>query len=107
MTPRLSSILYAARRASSVWTLASGEFAPSTVRKIGSSPSVLLKRICTSAGVIDQPESGTWHETHDRPLVPRLLKKGLFSSSGPPSIVTVRRTPAALGASITPRRGPP
>jgi len=74
--------------------VARGEFAPSTSRKTGSSPLVFSNRSRTSAGEIVQPVLSTWHEAHVRPLVPRLWKNGLFTSSARPSNVAVRRTPA-------------
>jgi hypothetical protein len=49
---------YALRRASTVETSASGELAPSTVRKIGSVPSLASKRARKCAGVTVQPSLG-------------------------------------------------
>ena len=55
ISPLLSSMLYALRRASSVDTSAFGEFEPSLVRKIGSVPSVASNRAWMFAGVTVQP----------------------------------------------------
>ena len=76
ITPLLSSMLYALRRALTVETFAFGEFEPSLVRKMGSSPPVDWNRCCSSAGVIVQADDATWQEEHDLPLVPKLWKNG-------------------------------
>src|SRR5262245_46006410 len=99
--PLESSMLYALRRAPTVETSASGEFEPSTVRKIGSSPPVARKRARTSAGVIVQAEDATWQEAQDLPLVPKLRKNGFERSSGLASSVIVRSTPDGFGVSST------
>ncbi len=101
ITPLLSSMLNAFFRAASVETSAFGEFEPSTVRKMGSSPRVAWNRSCNSEGVIVQADDATWHEAQDLPLVPRLWKNGFERSSGLPSIVIVRSTPDGFRVSIT------
>src|SRR5262245_14662938 len=68
----LRSMLYAALRAATDETSASGEFDPSLVRKIGSAPPVASNRFWTSVGLIVQPAAATWQEAQDRPFVPRL-----------------------------------
>src|SRR5262245_2580019 len=100
INPLFSNMLYAARRAPTVDTSASGEFDPSLVRKIGSRPCVFLNRSWTSPGEIDQAVEGTWQLTHERPFVPRLRKNGLSGlTTSLPSRETVRSTPFLLGVS--------
>src|SRR5829696_2323714 len=92
MSPLVSSMLSADRLASTVDTSALGEFDPSLVRKIGSSPSVASKRAWTCDGTIVQPSAGWWHDPHERPLVPRDWKNGL-SKSMLPLTLDVRTMP--------------
>src|SRR6266704_2691164 len=95
ISPLLSSMLYAARRASSVETSALGEVEPSLVRKIGSVPPVASKRACTLAGVTVQPVLGWWQLTQARPLVPRLWKNGPVRSTLP-AVLKVAASPVGL-----------
>jgi len=94
-------MLYALRRALSVETTALGEFEPSTLRKMGSSPFVTSNRACTSIGVIVQADDAKWQELQDLPLVPRRRKNGVDVSSAFPSIAIVRSTPDGFRVSIT------
>ena len=82
ITPLLSSMLNACCRAATVETSAFGEFEPSTVRKMGSSPRVCRNRVRNSAGVIVQADDATWQDAQDLPFVPRLWKNGFERSSG-------------------------
>src|SRR4051812_31952935 len=91
--PLVSSMLKALRRAPSVDTSASGEFEPSLVRNMGSSPRVSWKRVRSSSGVIVHAVDATWQDAHDLPLPPRFLKNGFEVSSGLPSRVIERSTP--------------
>ncbi len=100
ITPLLSNMLNACFRAWTVETSAFGEFEPSTVRKMGSSPAVNANRSWTSGGVIVQADEVTWQEEQDLPLVPRLWKNGFDRSSGLPSSVMVRSTPDGSRVSI-------
>ena len=73
----------AGRRALTVETLASGEFEPSLVRKMGSVPFVRLNRACTPAGVMVQASSARWQVPQLRPLVPRFWKNSFLKSIDP------------------------
>src|ERR687885_765187 len=96
ITPLVSSMLYAARRASAVETSALGEFAPSLGRKSGSRPLVALKRARTAAGVMVHPTCRSWHVAQVRPFVPRDWKNGLVVSIEP-LVVKVWNVPLASG----------
>jgi len=95
MSPRDSNMLYAARRASTVETFATGEFAPSTVRKIGSVPLVASKRAWMPEGEIPQLAVGSWQVPHERPFTPSDRKNWFWRSNGP-SFVYVAVWPNAL-----------
>src|SRR5438309_2130880 len=82
MSPLVRSIEYAPRRAATLETSRTGEFDPSTVRKIGSVPPVASKRACTPAGVIPQFAAGSWHVAHTRPFVPFDTKNGFVRLNG-------------------------
>ena len=83
MSPLLSSRLYAFFIAAGVDTSASGQVAPSTGRNSGSVPWLASKRARICTGVIVHPALGSWQVTHERPLVPIGLKKGLSAVKGP------------------------
>src|SRR5262245_20345831 len=103
MSPLVSSMLYAARRASIVDVSASGEFEPSLGLKIGSWPSVASKRALSRAGVTVMLLWGSWQVLHRRPLTPRSRKKGLSTAStGKPATLIVRATPDPLWTVKTP-----
>src|SRR5262249_10127130 len=105
ITPLFKSMLYAARRAATVDTSASGEFDPSLVRKIGSRPCVFANRSLTSLGEIVQAVEGTWQLTQERPFVPRLKKNGLSGlMTALPSREMVRNMPILFDVSRTASR---
>src|SRR5207248_8833968 len=76
MRPLVSSMLYAARRACTVETSASGEVEPSLGRKIGSSPPVASKRARMPAALTPMFSLGWCEVTHRRPFTPRSRKNG-------------------------------
>src|SRR4051812_35860187 len=95
MRPLSSSSLNAERRAATVDTSAFGEFAPSLVRKIGSSPAVSSKRCRIDSGVTLHPVRAWWQVEQLRPLLPYDLKNGLFRSIR--CVLYVAEAPLALG----------
>src|SRR5882724_4425433 len=89
IVPRFNNMLNAERRARSVDTSASGEFEPSTVRKIGAVPRVALNSRRVSAAEIVQPSPSLWQLPQLRPLVPRSSKNALCRSMLPATLKVV------------------
>lgn len=99
MTPFVRSMLYACRRCSRVETSASGEFAPSFSRKIGSFPLVASKRLATLTALTLIFSAGWWQVTHRRPFVPRSRKNGLSgATTGKPATLMVLASPDSFVA---------
>src|SRR5262249_36402286 len=104
ISPLVSSMLYALRRAASVETSALGEFEPSLVLKMAESPSasgiapprLRSKVACTCGGVIVQPALGRWQLTQRRPFAPRSWKNSLPRSIAP-VVLTVAANPEGFG----------
>src|SRR5215813_1498798 len=74
---------------------------PSLVRKMGSRPRVATKRCWTLAAETDIPSLGWWQVAQERPLLPKLWKKGPARSMPPPLVLYVSEAPLGFANNMS------